>query len=386
MTGPDTTPADRVPLRRRIRVLPVVTALTAVTALLCCVGGAGAFMLTSLGGDQEQGRPAGLGAGCGEGGLVKLTDRMPRIDPYGPAQLQNAAAIISVGMQLKVPPRGWVIAVATAMQESALTNLGDLGDRNDHDSVGLFQQRPSQGWGTVAQLRDPAYTARRFYQKLLTVPQWQTRPLTDVAQRVQVSAFPDAYAKHEPLATEIVNALANGAARAAGAARSLRCAAVGEIAASGWTVPVSSGRISSNFEAPDRPGHHGIDIAAPKGTEIRVAATGRVLVVRCQPDNSGRQDCDVDGYQGKGGCGWYVDVLHAGDIITRYCHMLQHPRVSTGQLVRAGTVIGLVGTSGDSSGPHLHFEVHEHGDRGPAGAINPMGFMARRGAALDGRS
>jgi hypothetical protein len=104
-----------------------------------------------------------------------------------------------------MPPRAWVIAVATAMQESRLTNLGDLGARNDHDSLGLFQQRPSAGWGTPAQIRTRSTRAPSS-----TRSSRRSRLGDDVAHRggatVQISAYPDAYAKHEPLATQIVNA------------------------------------------------------------------------------------------------------------------------------------------------------------------------------------
>jgi cell wall-associated NlpC family hydrolase len=109
-------------------------------------------------------------------------------------QLANAAVIVAVGQQMSVPPRGYVVALATATQESGLRNLGDLGDHNDHDSLGLFQQRPSQGWGTPAQLLDPRYASRKFYEKLLTVAGWQ-KMLTDAAQAVQHSGQPDAYQK-----------------------------------------------------------------------------------------------------------------------------------------------------------------------------------------------
>jgi hypothetical protein len=118
-------------------------------------------------------------------------------------QVSNAAAIVTVGAQRQVPPRGWVIALATAMQESTLVNLPG----GDRDSVGLFQQRPSQGWGTAAQLQDPAYAAGKFFDKLLTVARWQTMPLTEAAQAVQRSAYPDAYAKWEPDATTLVQTL-----------------------------------------------------------------------------------------------------------------------------------------------------------------------------------
>jgi len=273
--------------------------------------------------------------------------------------------------------------VATALQESYLRNLGDLGPRNDHDSLGLFQQRPSQGWGTPEQIMNPEYAAGRFYEKLLGVDGWQAMALTTAAQRVQRSAYPDAYAKHEPLAAQIVNLLADGAARAVGSLANLQCVAPGEIAASGWTVPVK-GPIVSGFRTASRPGHNGVDIAATRGTLIRVAAAGIVVVARCNvsaPDG-GPWSCDRDGSPFHNGCGWYVDVLHAGNMITRYCHMVSQPRVRAGDRVTAGQVIGQVGSSGNSSGPHLHFETHVDGDRSSAGAIDPQDFMRERGAPL----
>ena len=104
----------------------------------------------------------------------------------------------------------------------------NLGANNDHDSIGLFQQRPSQGWGTLQQLADPAYQSRKFFEKLLTIADWQTLPLTVAAQRVQISAYPNAYAKHEPLAAKVVDALTGGASRAVGTEFALRCAAGAE--------------------------------------------------------------------------------------------------------------------------------------------------------------
>lgn len=101
------------------------------------------------------------------------------VDGFDAEQVGNAATIVAVGAQLGVPVRGWVMAVATAIQESGLRNV-PAGDR---DSVGLFQQRPSQGWGTPQQLHDAVYTATQFYQKLLTIPGWQTMPLTQAPRR-----------------------------------------------------------------------------------------------------------------------------------------------------------------------------------------------------------
>jgi len=128
-----------------------------------------------------------------------------RLKDFDAEQVGNAETIVSVGAHLGVPERGWVIAVAAAMRES---NLGNLSG-GDQDSVGLFQQRASQGWGTVEQLRDPTYAATEFYQKLLTVSGWQNMPLAQAAQAVQGSATPEAYARYEASAATMVSAVAS---------------------------------------------------------------------------------------------------------------------------------------------------------------------------------
>jgi hypothetical protein len=106
-------------------------------------------------------------------------------------QMANAATITAVGIRRDVPERAVTVALATALQESKLTNL----DGGDRDSVGLFQQRPSQGWGTAAQISDPRYAAGKFYAALLHVPNWSRLTITEAAQAVQHSSFPGAYEK-----------------------------------------------------------------------------------------------------------------------------------------------------------------------------------------------
>ncbi len=108
-----------------------------------------------------------------------------------PVQMANAATISAVGMRRNLPEQAVVIALATALQESKLENL-DAGDR---DSVGLFQQRPSQGWGPPEKLQDPRYAADHFYTALKKVKGWQKMRVTDAAQQVQHSAYPNAYQK-----------------------------------------------------------------------------------------------------------------------------------------------------------------------------------------------
>ncbi|MGY1669657.1 hypothetical protein [Geodermatophilus sp. SYSU D00710] len=121
----------------------------------------------------------------------------------GAEQWANAQVIADVGRQRGLPERAVVIALATAMQESTLRNL----DHGDRDSLGLFQQRPSQGWGTPAQVQDPVYAAGRFYDHLVEVPGWETRRLTDAADTVQRSAFPEAYQRWEAFAQSLTAAL-----------------------------------------------------------------------------------------------------------------------------------------------------------------------------------
>ena len=106
-------------------------------------------------------------------------------------QLANATTIYQVSVSLALPQYAAQIAIATALQESSLYNL----NHGDRDSLGLFQQRPSQGWGTPAQIMDPVYSSTKFYEALVKVPHWQTIPLWQAAQEVQRSAFPYAYQK-----------------------------------------------------------------------------------------------------------------------------------------------------------------------------------------------
>ncbi|RKS72429.1 hypothetical protein CLV35_2673 [Motilibacter peucedani] len=118
-------------------------------------------------------------------------------------QAANAATIAGVGTRLGMPQRAVTIAIATALQESKLRNL----DHGDRDSLGLFQQRPSQGWGTARQVQDPVYSSTKFYRALDGVEGWERLSLTRAAQAVQRSALPSAYAKHEPQAAALANAL-----------------------------------------------------------------------------------------------------------------------------------------------------------------------------------
>jgi hypothetical protein len=127
-------------------------------------------------------------------GAVKLNDD----------QMANAATIAAIGIRRSLPDRAIMVALAAALQESQLRNLTG----GDRDSVGLFQQRPSQGWGSREQLQDPRYAAKKFYDALLRVRGWQKMRVTEAAQRVQRSAYPEAYERWTTDSAVLAEALA----------------------------------------------------------------------------------------------------------------------------------------------------------------------------------
>lgn len=280
-------------------------------------------------------------------------------------QTRNAATIVAVGKGMGVPRYGWVIAIATALQESDLIN-----DRTatDHDSLGLFQQRPSQGWGTPRQVSTPTYAAHAFYTHLLQVPGWRHTSVTAAAQAVQKSAYPHAYAAHAADARAIVAALTG-----------VPAADCHTTPTGGRWVRPASGPITSGYRSAGRPDHDGVDIGAPRGATVHAAAAGLVAVARCDPATG---TCNRDGSAATPGCGWYVEIRHAGDITTRYCHLEHRPLVRAGQPVAAGQPLGVVGMSGNATGPHVHFEVHRGYPATHQNATNPTEFMDACGVKM----
>ncbi|MBF9134729.1 M23 family metallopeptidase [Plantactinospora sp. S1510] len=345
-------------------------AVALVAMFILCAGGLGGF----LRGSAAAGCIPVTASPTTSTSPFKPPTVWPAIGDWNSDQVGNAATIVTTGARLGVPARGWVIAVATAMQESTLRIL--VG--GDRDSVGLFQQRPSQGWGTPAQLQDPVYAAEKFFGELATISGWQTMPLAEAAQAVQISAFPDAYAKWEVPATQLVTAIADAAGLPTDGMAG--CGAIGP-----WTQPVLA-PVGSEFRSSDRPGHDGVDLSAPQGTIIRAASAGTVRTVRCDAfyESTGAEwGCDRDGHpELTKGCGWYIDIDHAAGLLTRYCHMDQRPMVTVGQAVAVGQPIGVAGSTGHSSGPHLHYEVHQNSDASANGAIDPVPFMAAQNAPL----
>ncbi len=138
--------------------------------------------------------------------VATVGDRSVVLDPD---QAHYAAIVVGLSVRRGLAPRAGSIAMATVYQETGIRNL-DYGDR---DSVGLFQQRPSQGWGSEKQLMDPYYATTKFYNALVRVRDWETRDITKVAQAVQRSAYPDAYRDHEPDARVLASALTGQTAR-----------------------------------------------------------------------------------------------------------------------------------------------------------------------------
>ncbi|MDX3238304.1 heavy metal transporter [Streptomyces sp. ME03-5709C] len=179
------TPAARAP-RRRGRTARL---LTAGLVLLGVAGYAAYHHLTGVGGGPRH----PVCTVTAQGGSLTLE----------PQQAANASTIAAVAASRGLPERAVTIALATSMQESALRNL----DHGDRDSVGLFQQRPSQGWGTAAQIMDPVYSSTEFFEDLEKVRGYTRLPLTVAAQKVQKSGFPQAYAKHEAEAALLAGAL-----------------------------------------------------------------------------------------------------------------------------------------------------------------------------------
>lgn len=145
------------------------------------------------------------GSGGAPGSLACTPGRVPTgtVPSLTGAQLSHATTIVAVGNHMGVPEPGWVIAIAAALQESRLRNLA-YGDR---DSLGLFQQRPSMGWGSPRQVTTPTYAATQFFDHLTAVPNWQRMSVTDAAQAVQRSGYPNAYAQHTRTARAIVAAV-----------------------------------------------------------------------------------------------------------------------------------------------------------------------------------
>lgn len=342
------------------------------------------FLLSAMMGsvpDESSGCDTVLAGSARSGGAAT------EVGDLTPAQLANAGAIIQEGRRRNVPLQGIVVALATASQESHFTNYANDGRGNDlvfyqrdvaqslalpheavgsdHGSVGVFQQQ-WPWWGTLADLMDPTKSAGKFYESLLEVPGWQSMPVTVAAQRVQRSAYPDAYADDEALARQLVHD-AGGAPAASNAGWGGGTSGCTAGAARGpvrYPLPQGSdyrdnqnwGRRSSHWTSV----HTGTDLAVACGTPV-LAATAGTVVIRTDQPWAGR---------------WLVQVsTGVGQLTTWYAHM-RALTVTPGQTVTAGQQIGEVGDLGNATGCHLHFEVHPQGGSIYRDSVNPSPWLS----------
>jgi len=179
-----------------VALAPIIGVVVVVVVLFTIITGAG---------DDDA-----AAATCGAAGTVSGTavsvqeENLPaKVGPYSGDQVKNAAAIISIGKQRGLTQHAQQTALMAAMTESTLNNLSG----GDRDSAGLFQMRPSMGWGTLAQVTNISYAINLFYERLVKVPGWDTKTPGEAAQAVEGSAFPDAYATKSAYAVEMLNAL-----------------------------------------------------------------------------------------------------------------------------------------------------------------------------------
>ncbi|NDL60966.1 M23 family metallopeptidase [Phytoactinopolyspora mesophila] len=427
-------------------------------------------------------------------------------------QLVNAKTIVDVGMKVDVPEYGWVIAVATALQESSLKNL----EHGDRDSLGLFQQRPSSGWGAPSEILDPVFASEAFYggatsphwrapadraepPGLQDIAGWEAMTVTQAAQAVQRSAFPDAYARWEPLARAIVVELTGLGGDQCGTGEAMTCPATEREVERGLTPDAlrvlrclvdryptiqEYHGVGNRPENPDsdHPTGRAVDAMIPDwdkddgrefGWEVAewLQSNSRALGVRYiiwdshvwSIEDSGNQWRDYEHPSGAtdptslhldhihvsvygdsagsdelgevvlpiergryrltarfGDCGelWqtchtgldfaaemhtFVRAVAAAEVVsaadagaygflvklrhddgteTWYAHLVDQSlggggliSVSPGQMVGAGQVIGEVGMTGNTTGPHLHFEVRPGG----GAPVDPEGWLSARG-------
>jgi len=268
-------------------------------------------------------------------------------------QLKNAATIIGVGKGMGANTSDLIVSIMTAMQESGLRNL-NYGDR---DSIGLFQQRPSQGWGTVEQIMNPSYSSRKFFEHLLAMKGRGKLSLTQQAQAVQRSGFPEAYAHWQAMAQQVV---AGTGFQAFGGM-------------SGGKARPVAGPVSRDWA------HHsnlprGTDFGVGVGTPVRAAMNGYV-----------QTSADLKGGPGNGGYrsyGRYIVIANGLDR-TLYAHLSKRG-ISQGSQVRAGQLIGYSGNTGNSTGPHMHFETYKNGQNVPPGVFGIPGMKTGGFTLSDG--
>lgn len=346
---------------------------------------------------------AGVAGGDEPGGSAGAT-WCGDLDGLGlaPEQIEGVEVIAEVGGELEVSEDGLLVAVVTALAESNIRMLANDGAfqrpagsgvmpgpawlaaaeavaasmdyphdgvGRDWDSVNFFQQRPSAGWGSVADLMDPHYSARAFFggpgspnggspRGLLDIAGWQEMSTGEAAQAVQVSAFPEAYDRHLEFGQQIVDAVSD-----------VECDTGGVIDppnADGWVHPAPQVVVLTGRYGHDRGSyiHWGEDLAAPEGSPILAPADGVVAHTSCSS------------FQGRSPCNILID--HGGGLESLMVHMWPNGvHVDQGDAVEAGEHVADVGNNGNSTGPHLHYELWQDGT-----PIDPSAFFSSVGIDL----
>ncbi|MGE3192546.1 MAG: M23 family metallopeptidase [Dehalococcoidia bacterium] len=314
-------------------------------------------------------------------------------------QLTHAATIVTVGAQTEgVGRAGIVIALMAALTESRLRMLANSaavpessafpndGEGSDDDSLGLFQMRPSAGWGAVAELMNPTFQARAFFggssgpnypspRGLLDIPDWQSLDPGEAAQAVEVSAYPDRYQDNQPVAEAILAALTRRTETTPGGAP---LGNVPETTAIVFPLPRGTWVNTSDYGWRDDPYtgkrafHSGTDWATDEGTAILALADGVVTFA---------------GPSGTYGNLIIIEHTIGGErIASAYAHMWPSGvLVSVGDRVVAGQHIGNVGSAGKSTGAHLHFEIRPGGSNAAAVDAEPW-LIAHGVQTLDAAS
>ena len=341
--------------------------------------------------------PPGAAASCLDAGrVVHVPEELAATTRDGTGvelnhtQLTHAATIITIGAGIDgVGREGLLIALMAGLTESRLLMYANTGaypdsaryphdaDGSDHDSLGIFQMRPAAGWGTVAELMDPAYQARAFFggptgpnagspRGLLDIIGWASLPKGAAAQAVEVSAHPDRYATWEPVAETILAALTTPAISAPGTSSPTAGSTLPAATTTVFPLPAGTWTRTSSYGMRLNPVlqiwqvHTGVDLAAPTGTPVLATAAGRVAFA---------------GYRTGRGNQIVLEHLVSGQVIaSSYGHLRDGGiHVAAGDLVAAGQQIGEVGSTGNSTGPHLHFEIR------PGGAshtgVDPDGWL-----------
>lgn len=283
---------------------------------------------------------------------------------------KNAALIVSIGSNRpeKLSRHDIEAAVGIAIQESKITNLLVA---EDHDSLGIYQQRPSAiTWGTAQQIVDPVHAINKFYDHLVKIPadKRQSMTLIDIGIAVQIPD-PDMYRrdwKWDQVAKEIVTTYITGGPDSSGSI----CSEAAGVSSGEWQLPLSkkSFCITDAFGSRKHPItgvwklHSGVDLACNDGDPIYAVHDGTVTMAGPNGD-----------------LGTYVAIDHGDGSSSGYGHMARlADGIADGNTVKAGQVIGYVGTTGGSTGPHLHFITKIKGE-----LTEPVAFMKEHGVTIE---